>query len=171
MRCVRRVVASFVCHFHEREILSDQNQYEKAQEERRGKLERGGRERVLPTRDQHRREIASNLWVRLITRECSSFDSPLFLRPQLHQTSFQRWEEWLLLFRHLFLYRLNSSLLAPLCERLCVWTFILILRLLSCVLITSFFCEMIYLSWYLYTWKNIMYIMLSIGNIRTSTSQ
>lgn len=45
---------------------------------------------VLPTRDQHRREIASNLWVRLITGECSSFDSPLFLRPQLHQTSFQR---------------------------------------------------------------------------------
>jgi len=126
-------------HFHEREILSDQNQYEKAQEERRGKLERGGRERVLPTRDQHRREIASNLWVRLITRECSSFDSPLFLRPQLHQTSFQRWEESLLLPRHLFLYRLNSSLLAPLCERLCVWTCILILRLLYCMLITSFF--------------------------------
>lgn len=45
---------------------------------------------MLPTRDQHRREIASNLWVRLITGECSSFDSPLFLRPQLHQTSFQR---------------------------------------------------------------------------------
>lgn len=64
---------------------------------------RDGRgERVLPTRDQHRREIASNLWVRLITRECSSFDSPLFLRPQLHQTSFQRWGESLLLSRHLF---------------------------------------------------------------------
>lgn len=37
---LRRVVASFVCHFHVGEILNDQHQY--AQEEQREKLERGG---------------------------------------------------------------------------------------------------------------------------------
>lgn len=87
----------------ENDILSD-----RAERRSVGRAERevgtyrdGEGRTVLPTRDQHRREIASNLWVRLITGECSSFDSPLFLRPQLHQTSFQRrGEPPPLLYRH-----------------------------------------------------------------------
>lgn len=86
---------------------------------------RGGRvKRVLPTRDQHRREIASNLWVRLITGECSSFDSPLFLRPQLHQTSFQRRGEPPLLSHYLFRSLSLSSKFVPPPSRLPLRAFI-----------------------------------------------
>lgn len=104
--------------FTRRRNLSDQPlRRSVGREEREVGTYRDGRvKRVLPTRDQHRREIASNLWVRLITGECSSFDSPLFLRPQLHQTSFQRRGEPPLLSRHLFhSLSLSSKFVRPSC--------------------------------------------------------
>lgn len=110
------------CHLHGGELLSGQPLTKQRRKGGKGSWNaayRGGRvERVLPTRDQHRREIASNLWVRLITGECSSFDSSLFLRPRLRQTSFQRRgeRESRLSYAYLFLHRPNSS--APLRERL-----------------------------------------------------
>lgn len=48
-----------------------------------GKEVRGREGRTLPSCDQHRHGIASNLWVRLITGECRSSDSSLLLRPHL----------------------------------------------------------------------------------------
>lgn len=106
-----RVLAPHNWHLREGEILSDQPlRRSVGREEREVGTYRGERvKRVLPTRDQHRREIASNLWVRLITGECSSFDSLLFLRPRLHQTSFQRWGEPSLLSHHLFHFLSLSS--------------------------------------------------------------
>lgn len=63
--------------------------------ERSWRGEGKGREgkRTLPSCDQHRHGIASNLWVRLITGECRSSDSSLLLRPHLSTRPVFR-DEW-----------------------------------------------------------------------------